>query len=62
MGYSEAIIRISQMYGASWTPWSWRPGAPDFEGHDCQDLNGDGSGVGLAHPTDGKGADWLSLW
>ena len=62
MGYSEAIIRISQKYGASWTPWSWRPGAPDFESHECQDLNGDGSGIGLAHPSDGKGADWLELW
>ena len=36
--------------------------APDYQGHECQDLNGDGTGLGLAHPTDGKGADWLHLW
>ena len=62
IGYSEAIIRISQKYGVSWTPWSWRPMAPDYESHACQDVNGDGTGLGLAHPTDGKGADWLTLW
>ena len=62
LGYSEAIIKISQKYGVSWTPWSWRPMAPDYEGHQCQDVNGDGTGLGLAHPTDGKGADWLTLW
>ena len=36
--------------------------APDYESHQCQDVNGDGTGLGLAHPTDGKGADWLTLW
>ena len=27
MGYAEAIVRISQQYAISWTPWAWRPGA-----------------------------------
>ena len=62
LGYSEAILKISQKYNVSWNPWSWRPMAPDYESHQCQDLNGDGTGLGLAHPTDGKGADWLTLW
>ena len=35
IGYSEAIIKISQKYGASWAPWSWRPMAPDYQGHEC---------------------------
>ena len=39
--------------------------SPSFAQEACSaspDLNGDGTGLGLAHPTDGKGADWLTLW
>ena len=63
MGYVEAIIQISQKYSVSWTPWSWRPAANEVGGNQCADLNtGDTSGTELANPTNGKGADWLTLW
>lgn len=61
MGYDEAIMSISQTYNVSWTAWAWRPEAANYEGHKCQDVNADG-GSKLANPTDGKGADWLTLW
>ena len=62
LGYDEAIIKISQKYGVSWNPWSWRPQADGYEDNQCQDINGDGTGLKLVHPTDGKGADWATLW
>lgn len=61
MGYDEAIVKISDLYGVSWTPWSWRPGGIDG-GNQCQDVNALNGGTSLAHPTDGKGADWLGIW
>ena len=63
MGYDEAILTISQDKNVSWTPWSWRPtNQGNYEGHECQDLNGNADAVTLSHPTDGKGADWEHLW
>jgi len=63
MGYDEAILHISTQYNISWTPWAWRPtNRGDYEGDQCQDLNGMADAVHLSHPTDGKGADWATLW
>eukprot|EP00035_Acanthoeca_spectabilis_P000188 m.71573 g.71573 ORF g.71573 m.71573 type:complete len:505 (-) comp10073_c0_seq1:5049-6563(-) len=63
MGYDQQILEISTKYGVSWLPWAWRPGAtiPDKS---CMDLNAGGNPVGtsLAHPTNGEGADFLTLW
>lgn len=64
MGYDEAIMTISQKHGVSWLPWAWRPMAGGPNTKTCQDINGgtDPAGLSLAHPTDGKGADFLDLW
>lgn len=64
MGYDESIISISVKYGLSWLPWAWRSGAAGPNAHTCQDVNGGISppGLSLAHPTDGKGADFQTLW
>lgn len=64
MGYDEAILTISNKYGVSWLPWAWRPTATGPNTKNCQDVNGgtDPAGLILAHPTDGKGADFQSLW
>eukprot|EP00041_Stephanoeca_diplocostata_P015625 m.299096 g.299096 ORF g.299096 m.299096 type:complete len:451 (-) comp20103_c0_seq1:333-1685(-) len=62
MGYDEQIAVIARAYGASWLPWSWRPAAAGA-GNACMDLNGgNANGTALVHPTDGKGADWATLW
>jgi hypothetical protein len=62
MGYNQALMTISEEFGISWTPWSWRPTPGDYQDHECQDINGNETGTGLAHPTDGLGADWETLW
>jgi len=64
MGYDEAILTIAQKYSVSWLPWAWRPMAAGPNTKNCQDVNGgtDPAGLSLAHPTDGKGADFLGLW
>lgn len=61
MGYDEAILSVAEKYGVSWTPWAWRPTASNYDAGKCQDINADG-GDKLAHPTDGNGADWATLW
>lgn len=64
MGYDEAILTISQKYDVSWLPWAWRPLAAGPDTKTCQDVNGgtNPAGLSLAHPTDGKGADFETLW
>jgi hypothetical protein len=64
MGYDETILTIAQKYGVSWLPWAWRPMAAGPNTKNCQDANGgtDPAGLSLAHPTDGKGADFDGLW
>ena len=62
MGYAEAVVSIAQAYGASWTPWAWRPGASQSANGKCQDVNEDGHGLKLRHPTDNIGPDWQTLW
>ena len=58
MGYAEAVVTVAQTYGASWTPWAWRPGAAGSANPQCQDVNEDGHGLKLRHPSDGTGPDW----
>jgi len=64
MGYDETILTIAQKYSVSWLPWAWRPLATGPNTKNCQDANGgtDPAGLSLAHPTDGKGADFEGLW
>jgi len=64
LGYDEHIITIAQNYSLSWLPWAWRPAAGGPNTKTCQDLNGgtDPAGLSLAHPTDGKGGDFATLW
>jgi hypothetical protein len=64
LGYDEHIMAIAQNYSVSWLPWSWRPAASGPNTKTCKDLNGgtDPAGLSLAHPTDGKGADFATLW
>ena len=62
MGYAEAVVSIAQAYGVSWTPWAWRPGASQSANGKCQDVNEDGKGLKLRHPTDNIGPDWQNLW
>jgi hypothetical protein len=64
MGYDEAILTIAQKHGVSWLPWAWRPMTTGPNTKNCQDANGgtDPAGLSLAHPTDGKGADFKALW
>jgi hypothetical protein len=64
MGYDETILTIAQKHGVSWLPWAWRPMATGPNTKNCQDVNGgtDPAGLSLSHPTDGKGADFKSLW
>merc|ERR1711920_823116 len=64
MGYDETILTIASKYGVSWLPWSWRPMAAGPNTKNCQDVNGgtDPAGLSLAHPTDGKGADFQGIW
>lgn len=64
MGYDERILTVAQKYSVSWLPWAWRPMAAGPNTKNCQDLNGgtDPAGLSLSHPTDGKGADFMTLW
>lgn len=64
MGYDEEILTIAQKHSVSWLPWAWRPMAEGPNSKNCQDVNGgtDPAGLSLAHPTDGKGADFSGLW
>jgi len=64
MGYDEIILTIAEKYSVSWLPWAWRPMAAGPNTKNCQDVNGgtDPAGLSLAHPADGKGADFLGLW
>lgn len=64
MGYDEAILVIANKHSVSWLPWAWRPMAAGPNTKTCQDVNGglDPAGLSLAHPTDGKGADFETLW
>jgi hypothetical protein len=64
MGYDEIILTIAEKYSASWLPWAWRPMAAGPNTKNCQDVNGgtDPAGLSLAHPTDGKGGDFETLW
>merc|ERR1712190_258121 len=64
MGYDETVLTIAEKYSVSWLPWAWRPTAIGPNAKTCQDVNGgtDPAGLSLAHPTDGKGADFQSLW
>ena len=60
VGYDEAIVQLLANGRGSWMPWAWRPeGNGDGGGGSCEDLNG---GNPLVHPTNGKGADWFTLW
>ena len=61
MGYDEAILTIATKHGVSWLPWAWRPGAIKFAVKTCLDINAI-NGTALAHPTNGQGPDWYSLW
>lgn len=58
MAYAEAVVSIAQKYGVSWTPWAWRPGAVKNANPHCQDVNEDGDGLQLRHPTNNVGPDW----
>lgn len=66
MGYDETIISISAKYSVSWLPWAWQPSskAPNFR--NCQTLNGGTieapDSLKLVHVTNGKGADFETLW
>jgi len=64
MGYDETILTIAEKYSISWLPWAWRPMAAGPNTKNCQDVNGGSNpaGLSLAHPTDGKGADFQTLW
>merc|ERR1719401_3048532 len=64
MGYDETILTIAQKHSVSWLPWAWRPMAGGPNTKNCQDVNGgtNPAGLSLAHPTDGKGADFETLW
>lgn len=64
MGYDETILTIAEKYSVSWLPWAWRPMAAGPNTKNCQDANGGTApaGLSLAHPTDGKGADFQDLW
>jgi len=64
MGYDEAVMTIASKYGVSWLPWAWRPIANGPNTKTCMDVNGgtDPAGLSLAHPTDGRGADFKTLW
>ena len=64
VGYDEAVIMTCEKYGVSWLPWAWKPMAGGPNTKNCQDLNGgtDPAGLSLAHPVDGKGADFATLW
>jgi len=64
MGYDQSLLTIATKNGVSWLPWAWRPGAGGMNTGTCEDLNGGGTppGTGLAHPTNGKGGDFLTLW
>ena len=63
-GYDEEILIIAQENKMSWLPWAWRPTAAGPNPKTCQDVNGGGpdGNDGLTHPTDGKGADFATLW
>lgn len=56
------MLGLCQRYNVSWLPWAWRPGATGPNPSTCQDLNGGPNGTSLGHATDGKGADFLTLW
>lgn len=62
IGYDEHVLQICAAHGVSWMPWAWRPGSLIPNTKTCQDLNGASNGTALVHPTDGKGADWATLW
>jgi hypothetical protein len=69
MGYDEAILNICHKHGVSWMPWAWRPVVVKFGPNTktCLDVNGGGNGTKeqglvLAHPVNGIGPDWLTLW
>lgn len=62
VGYDETILTLAEKYSVSWLPWAWRPMAKGPNTKNCQDVNGGVGGLSLAHPTDGKGADFQSLW
>merc|ERR1719454_1887321 len=64
MGYDETILTIAHKYSISWLPWAWRPMAAGPNTKNCQDVNGgtDPAGLSLAHPEDGKGGDFQTLW
>ena len=62
-GYDEEILNTCVANRVSWLPWAWRPSAAgDGGGSGCQDLNGASGGKSLEHPTNGKGADFATLW
>jgi len=62
MGYDETILTIADKHGISWLPWAWRPMSTGPNANTCQDVNGGELGTEINHVTDGKGADWLTLW
>lgn len=63
MGYDERIVTIADKNAVSWLPWAWRPMATGPNPKTCQDVNGgDDTGTSLGNVTDGKGADFKSLW
>lgn len=64
MGYDEQLLETCREHNVSWLPWAWRPSAGGPNTKTCQDVNGgsDPAGKSLAHPTGGKGADFLDLW
>lgn len=64
MGYDHIIVTIADKHAVSWLPWAWKPMATGPNTKNCQDVNGgtDPAGLSLAHPTDGKGADFQTLW
>lgn len=64
VGYDEEVMQIAALHSISWLPWAWRPMSSGPDTRKCEDVNGglQPPGGSLAHPTDGKGADFLSLW
>ncbi len=66
-GYDEDVLITAKSLGASWLPWAWRPSASGLNTATCEDIGVDASANAtfpsvLAHPTNGQGADFLTLW
>jgi len=63
MGLTEAFLTIAKEQKLSWNDLSWFNGAVENEANMCKFVNADTpNGTELVHPSDGKGADWRTLW